>query len=52
MLDLYADYNRWVKSKLPEYGAEIISDLPEGVGKSMQIGGYKTKPGRPRSKMK
>lgn len=48
MLDLYADYNAWVKSKLPEYGAEIISDLPEGVGKAMQIGGYKTKPGRPR----
>ena len=48
MLDLYADYNRWVKSQLPKYGAEIISDLPEGVGKAMQIGGYKTKPGRPR----
>ena len=48
MLDLYADYNAWVKSKLPEYGAEIIADLPEGVGKAMQIGGYKTKPGRPR----
>ena len=44
MLDLYADYNKWVKSKLPEYGAEIISDLPEGHGKALQIGGYKTKP--------
>jgi len=52
MLDLYADYNRWVKSQLPEFGAEIISDLPEGHGKALQIGGYKTKPGRPRSKMK
>jgi len=52
MLDLYADYNNWVKSKLPEFGAEIISDLPEGVGKAMQIGGYKTRPGRPRRKMK
>lgn len=48
MLDLYASYNNWVKSKLPEYGAEIISEMPEGVGKSLQIGGYKTKPGRPR----
>lgn len=48
MLDLYADYNRWVKSKLPEYGAEIISDLPEGIGKALQIGGYKVRPGRPR----
>jgi len=52
MLDLYADYNRWVKSQLPKFGAEIISDLPEGHGKALQIGGYKTKPGRPRSKMK
>ena len=50
MLDLYAAYNQYVKSKLPEYGAEIISDLPEGVGKSLQIGGYKTKPGRPRKR--
>lgn len=48
MLDLYAAYNNWVKSKLPEYGAEVISELPEGVGKSLQIGGYQTKPGRPR----
>ena len=36
------------KSKLPEYGAEIISDLPEGIGKALQIGGYKVRPGRPR----
>ena len=47
MLELYAEYNKWVRSKLPDFGAEVISDLPEGVGKAMQIGGYYKRPPKP-----
>ena len=47
MLELYAEYNKWVRSKLPDFGAEVISDLPEGVGKALQLGGYYKRPPKP-----
>lgn len=44
MLDAYAGFNNYVRKELPKYGSTVISDLPEGVGKALQIGGYKKAP--------
>lgn len=44
MLDAYAGFNNYVRRELPKYGGTVVSDLPEGVGKALQIGGYKKAP--------
>lgn len=46
LIELYAKYNEWMKTQITskKFGGKLISDLPEGVGKAIQIGGYRTRP--------
>ena len=46
LLELYAKYNNWMQKQITSerFGGKIISDLPEGVGKAVQIGGYRKSP--------
>ena len=46
LLELYADYNQWMTKQITskKYGGKIINELPEGVGKAIQIGGYRKRP--------
>ena len=46
LIELYAKYNEWMKEQITSerFGGKIVSELPEGVGKAVQIGGYRTRP--------
>ena len=46
LIELYAKYNNWMQKQITSerFGGRIISDLPEGVGKAVQIGGYRKRP--------
>lgn len=46
LIELYAKYNEWMKTQITskKFGGKLISDLPEGVGKAVQIGGYRKRP--------
>ena len=55
MLELHADFNKHVRGlikggKFGKYGDEVklLDEVPEGVGKALQIGGYRAKgPSKP-----
>ena len=46
LIELYSKYNEWMKKQITseKFGGKIVSELPEGVGKAVQIGGYRTRP--------
>jgi len=48
LIELYAKYNNWMQKQITSerFGGKIISDLPEGVGKAVQIGGYRKRPAK------
>ena len=50
LLELYSGYNKWMMQQITtkKFGGKIINELPEGVGKAIQIGGYQKRP--PKSK--
>lgn len=52
LIELYAKYNNWMKKQITSerFGGRIISDLPEGVGKAVQIGGYRKRPAKSKYK--
>ncbi|MBT8449889.1 MAG: hypothetical protein KJO69_09375 [Gammaproteobacteria bacterium] len=52
LIELYAKYNNWMKKQITSerFGGRIISDLPEGVGKAIQIGGYRKRPAKSKYK--
>ena len=46
LIERYAKYNEWMKTQITskKYEGKIIANLPEGVGKAIQMGGYRTRP--------
>jgi len=52
LLELYSSYNKWMMKQITSkrFGGKIINELPEGVGKAIQIGGYQKRPTKSKHK--